>query len=229
LSIVQIKAVTLDVGGTLIQPWPSVGHVYAEIAARHGCKNISPELLNVRFKAVWLASKDFDYTRAGWEKLVAQVFQGLTSAPSRPTFFPELYDRFAEPEAWRIFDDVRPALESLAAAGIRLGVISNWDERLRGLLERLRLQDYFETFAISCEVGFPKPSPVIFAQAAAGFGLPPTAILHIGDSLEMDAQGARSAGFRALHLMRDREEYKDDCIDSLAGVAAKVAIPISPR
>jgi hypothetical protein len=31
-----IRAVTFDVGGTLIEPWPSVGRVYAEVAARHG-------------------------------------------------------------------------------------------------------------------------------------------------------------------------------------------------
>ena len=31
----HIQAVTFDVGGTLIRPWPSVGHVYAEVAARH--------------------------------------------------------------------------------------------------------------------------------------------------------------------------------------------------
>ena len=28
----SIRAVTFDVGGTLIQVWPSVGHVYADVA-----------------------------------------------------------------------------------------------------------------------------------------------------------------------------------------------------
>ncbi len=39
----RIRTVTFDVGGTLIRPWPSVGHVYAETAAGHGVKRISPE------------------------------------------------------------------------------------------------------------------------------------------------------------------------------------------
>ena len=30
-----IKAITFDVGGTLIEPWPSVGHAYAGVAARY--------------------------------------------------------------------------------------------------------------------------------------------------------------------------------------------------
>jgi len=31
-----IRAISFDVGGTLIRPWPSVGHVYAEVAAQQG-------------------------------------------------------------------------------------------------------------------------------------------------------------------------------------------------
>jgi hypothetical protein len=31
----EIRAVSFDVGGTLIEPWPSVGRAYAEVAARH--------------------------------------------------------------------------------------------------------------------------------------------------------------------------------------------------
>jgi FMN phosphatase YigB (HAD superfamily) len=31
-----VEAVTFDVGGTLIEPWPSVGHIYAEAASKLG-------------------------------------------------------------------------------------------------------------------------------------------------------------------------------------------------
>ena len=194
----KIKAITFDVGGTLIQPWPSVGHVYAEVAARHGLKNLSPEQLNARFKTAWRARPGFAHSRNAWEELVNEVFGAST-----PTgFFAELYERFATPDAWRIFDDVLPTLDALASREIKLAVISNWDERLRPLLRALKLDCYFEAFAISIEVGFPKPSPVIFEHAAAKLGPPPGSILHVGDSLEMDVQGARAAGFQALHIHR---------------------------
>ena len=199
----QIKAVTFDVGGTLIHPWVSVGHVYAEVAARHGIKHASPELLNARFKAAWKARTNFNDTRADWESLVDEVFQGLAVPPPRSTFFPELYERFAQSDAWRIFDDVAPTLKELAARRIRLGAISNWDERLRILLRRLGLYHSFELIVVSCEVGFSKPSPVIFQRAAAGLGLSPAAILHVGDSLDLDVEGARSAGLRAVHVVRE--------------------------
>jgi putative hydrolase of the HAD superfamily len=201
-GIVQIEAITFDVGGTLIEPCPSVGHVYAEVAARHGVKHASAELLESRFQAVWRARGPINDTRAGWEEAVDEVFSGLTAAPPSTTFFPELYDRFARAEAWRIFDDVEPTLRELAVRGIRLGVISNWDERLRGLLRHLHLDTRFEIIIISCEVGAAKPDPAIFERAARALGLPPNAIGHIGDSLAHDVEGAAAAGFQALQIRR---------------------------
>jgi len=226
----KIAAVTFDVGGSLIQPWPSVGHVYAEVATSHGEKDLPAGLLEARFKSAWCAQNDFAYTREAWAELVDQTFLGLCAKPPSQTFFPELYEHFAQPEAWRIFDDVLSTLEELATKGVRLGVISNWDERLRGLLRRLKLDGFFETIVVSCEVGFAKPSPVIFAQAAEKLGLPPESILHIGDSFEMDVQGARSAGLKALRLVRAARPRSDaEAIHSLAGLPASMAKPISTR
>jgi putative hydrolase of the HAD superfamily len=219
----RIAAVTFDVGGTLIEPWPSVGHVYAEAAARHGLVDISPEVLNARFKDAWRAATNFDYTKGSWENLVNETFQGLAPLDAQRAFFPELYEQFAQEKVWRIFDDVRPTLERLAASGVRLAVISNWDERLRGLLRRLNL-NLFETLAISCEVGFPKPSPAIFNHAARELDLWPGAILHVGDSLELDVAGARGAGFRALHLQRGNGALAgDSAIRSLVELPERLA------
>lgn len=211
----QIQAVTFDVGGTLIEPWPSVGHVYAEVAARHGLKNFSPEQLNARFKTAWRARPSFGHSRNAWEELVTEVFDG--SVP--PGFFAELYDRFAEPDAWHIYDDVLPTLDLLASCKIKLAVISNWDERLRPLLHKLKLDHYFEVFAVSLEIGFPKPSRVIFDHTAKTLSLPARSILHVGDSAEMDLAGATAAGFQAIQIHR-RSSCSGSGIHSLTELAA---------
>jgi putative hydrolase of the HAD superfamily len=214
----NIQAVTFDVGGTLIKPWPSVGHVYAEVAARHGCK-VSPESLNARFAQAWRGLKNFNHTRREWAALVDETFAGLLKAPPSETFFPELYDRFAQPDAWHIFDDVLPTLDALAARGIDLGIISNWDERLRPLLEQLELSMHFEAILISGEVGFPKPSPVIFEHASRLLGLAPEFILHVGDSRGQDAEGAAAAGFQTRWLVREGEAAAAGQIRSLLELA----------
>ncbi|MDB6020990.1 MAG: HAD-superfamily hydrolase [Pedosphaera sp.] len=216
-SLQNIKAVTFDVGGTLMKPFPSVGHVYAEVAARHG-KNIPAAVLNQRFAKAWRGLKHFSHGREEWSALVDQAFAGLWQMPPDGSFFSELYDRFSEPDAWQVFDDVRPALDSLAARGINLGIISNWDERLRPLLARLGLAEYFETIIISCEVGFTKPSPVIFEQAAKRLGLAPKFILHVGDSVQHDVAGAKGAGYGALLLERGAEDVTEGTIRSLGAL-----------
>jgi putative hydrolase of the HAD superfamily len=198
--------------------------VYAEVATRHGVKNVSAELLEARFREVWPRRLHLTETREGWEQLVDEAFQGLTEIPPSRTFFSELYEQFARAEAWRIYDDALPALEGLAADGVRLAVISNWDDRLRELLRRLRLDAYFETIVVSCEVGCPKPAPGIFARAAEELGLPPAAILHVGDHAEMDLAGARAAGFRALRILRDAPEPGADHLQSMLELPEKVRL-----
>lgn len=198
----HIRAVSFDVGGTLIEPWPSVGHVYAEVAARHGIQAGAGDL-DREFDAAWRAKSKFGYTQAEWFELIRRTF-GARASALPVDFFHDLYDRFAEADAWKIHDDVLPALDRLAAAGVRLAVISNWDARLHQLLPALRLRSYFDVVIVSCDVGFTKPSPVLFELALRQLGLPPQALLHVGDSQAEDVAGARAAGATALWLDRNR-------------------------
>src|SRR5262245_44047237 len=129
-----IRAVTFDVGGTLIEPWPSVGHVYATVAAEFGISGIAPEQLNRGFVQAWKARQSFDYSREAWRELVDQSFAGLTPHPPEEACFNAIYERFAQTDVWRVFDDVLPTLKALRASGLKVAAISNWDERLRPLL-----------------------------------------------------------------------------------------------
>jgi putative hydrolase of the HAD superfamily len=201
----QVRAITFDVGGTLIQPWPSVGCIYAATAARHGLHDIPIETLNRQFAAAWKNLRNFNYTRPEWHSLVNQAFLGLTQVPVSDSFFSDLYDCFGQAAAWHIFDDVLPALESLKSRGLNLGIISNWDERLRPLLRQLNLDLIVQTIVVSCEVGQCKPAAAIFRQAALKLDLQPSEILHIGDSPALDVAGASAAGLQSLLLARDAD------------------------
>ena len=196
----HIRAVSFDVGGTLVEPWPSVGHLYAEVAARHGV-SAEPEELNRGFAAAWRAKGRFNYTQAEWFALVRQAF-GARAAQLPEEFFPAVYRRFAEADAWRLHDDVLPALDHLAGRGIPLAAVSNWDERLHELLAALKLRPYFDAVIVSCDAGFTKPSPVPFELALRRLGVPASALLHVGDSASEDVAGAHAAGAEALLLER---------------------------
>lgn len=197
-----IRAVTFDVGGTLIQPWPSVGHVYATVAAEFGLAGLNPGDLNRQFAAAWRRREDFDYARASWLGLVDETFAGLCPKPPGQDCFEAMYERFAHAPAWRIFEDVRPALQQLRSRQLKLGVISNFDERLRPLLARLELAEWFEVIVVSHDLQCPKPAAALFSRAAHLLGTPAHEILHVGDSATEDAAGARAAGFKSILIDR---------------------------
>ena len=211
----RLQAITFDVGGTLIEPWPSVGDIYAEVAAGFGLTELSPTELNRTFLKAWRTKRDFDYSEAAWLELVASTFE--RPASGLPCgFFKRLYARFTEPGAWRIYDDVLPALKTLSGLPIRLAIISNWDDRLLPLLEELDLLRFFECATISCDVGHAKPAAEMFASASARLDLPPESILHLGDSRREDVEGARRAGFQAALVARDGGAGGINSLDTIA-------------
>lgn len=65
--------------------------------------------------------------------------------------------------------------------GIKLAVVSNFDTRLRSILEELGLVDLFDCVVISAEVGAEKPNPVIFEKACSMLGVTAAQSLVLGD------------------------------------------------
>ena len=115
-----------------------------------------------RFEEAWQGRGDFAHSYQAWANLADTTFAGLVDRRPSDSFFPDLYARFTERDAWRIFEDVIPTLEELASRGVPLAAVSNWDERLRPLLKALNLEGYFEAVLVSSELYFAKPSNVIF-------------------------------------------------------------------
>ena len=217
-STSELRAISFDVGGTLIEPWPSVGHVYAGIAERFGITGVAPEALNRGFALAWKDRGAFDYSHEAWRELVNQSFRGL--CPDSPSLecFDAMYESFASAGTWRMFDDVLPTLAAVRQRGWKLALISNWDERLRPLLRELELIEHFDVILVSHETGFTKPAPEMFHRAACELGLPVESVLHIGDSMVEDFKAARSAGMRSMLLDRNAGYGASDSVNTLAAV-----------
>jgi len=208
----MIRAVGLDATGTLFRP-RDVGGEYAHVLARHGIE-IEPSRLAELFPEVWrelACSADPAHdrflahpggARGYWRDLLDRVC-ARAGAP-RPSAFAaaELFERFAQGEPWELFDDVAPALERLREAGLRLVLISNWDERLPRVLDALGLAPRLDAVVFSAEVGVEKPHPAIFAAATRAAGATPAESVHVGDRRLEDREGAQAAGWHGLLLDR---------------------------
>jgi len=202
----MIRAVFFDVGGTLIHPWPSVGAVYARVGEQFGV-HADEGAMERAFRSAWKESKRGELTTSDkewWRALVQRAAPG-----ARAGYFEALYEAFSQPDAWRIFPDVFDTLADCRARGLHVGVISNWDERLRPLLRRLGLAPQFDSLTISCDVGAEKPSTAIFQAALAAAAVQPDQSLHVGDSAEEDVLGAQAAGMSALLVRQDRASDLD--------------------
>ena len=208
----RIEAVFFDAAGTLIAVNGSVGGIYARLAQAHG-KTVAVADLETGFGRAFSAAPPMAFPGAAageipalekqwWRDLVRQVFSPLGPFPAFDAYFDELYDFFAQPRAWRLYPDTRPALEALRVRGVRLGVISNFDSRLFGLLDGLGIVRFFDPTVISTRAGAAKPDPAIFSHALARHGLIPERAVHVGDSYEMDVLGAQAAGLQPVLIDR---------------------------
>lgn len=215
MSMQKPKVIFLDAVGTLFGVRGSVGQVYSAIAHQHGVE-VPAQALNAAFLQAFAAAKppvfpgsdpeEIPYCEFEWWHLIARrTFQQvgvLNQFADFTDFFDVLYNHFATAEPWFIYPDVLPALEKWQRMGIELGIVSNFDSRIKHVLEALKLKEFFTSITISTETGFAKPNPQIFAVALHKHGCEAKDVWHIGDSLKEDYQGAEAAGLRGILLER---------------------------
>lgn len=209
----MIQAVTFDVTHTLIHS-PRLGEIYAEILGRHGAA-IDAEEARRLISVVWqelACSADPGRDRfaahpegeRGWWLRFLERMCELREVPPPSRFAAaELFHRFGTAAAWEVYPEVPGVLAELARRGLRLGVVSNWDLRLPGLLADLGLAPFFGAITYSAAAGVEKPDRRIFFQALDELGVAPAAALHVGDGRLEDVEGAVAAGMKALHLTRN--------------------------
>jgi putative hydrolase of the HAD superfamily len=208
-----LRAVFLDVGGTLIESQPAPAYVYAQVLSKHGPPLLGEDVEPV-FRAVWTEMTEAQPRgldryhlvkggeRAWWGEFVRRVMERLQHPAPWHEVLEELFAAFASPRLWHVFPEVREVLASLRRRGLRLAVISNWDSRLPGLLDSLGLREYFDDVLVSALEGVEKPAPAIFERATGRLGVQPSESLHVGDSPLDDYRGAESAGLCALLVDR---------------------------
>lgn len=208
-SLAKVRVVFFDATGTLIHLPRGVAFHYTDVARRHGACFAEADL-DRAFHAAWKEMPARASTtgprpnddKEWWRALVDRTLDRLQPIKlDRPAFFEELYAEFALPGVWALFPEIREVLETLRTR-CQLGVISNFDSRLRTIFDHLGISRFFDEIVISSEVGVDKPDEKIFQIALARFALTPREALHVGDDPENDWRGAKRAGLRVLRLDR---------------------------
>ena len=64
------------------------------------------------------------------------------------------------------------------------------------------MKKFFDVIVISAEVNKRKPSPEIFQKALRSLDAAPSETVFVGDTLNMDVEGAKRAGMKAILILR---------------------------
>src|SRR5262249_12988679 len=156
------RAVFFDVVGTLLHPEPSAAAVYASVGRRWG-STLSAAEIGRRFRAAFAAEEERDRAHglrtdegrefARWRDLVGVVLDDVGDPAG---CFAELWEHFRRPSGWRADPDGLAAVRRLAGCGVVLGLASNFDRRLRDVLEGFPELRALPHVVISSEVGWRK-------------------------------------------------------------------------
>lgn len=218
----MIKAVTFDLGNTLLRQdnveWEKLEkagflnhiNIFSKQNLKHPTlKEWSGKYLEI--KRCYERIAELHQLEIPAEKIF-QMLREIFSIPDSihthtllTTFFIPLMN------ARLLMDRAQETLQNLHDNDLRCAVISNTvvpGFLAREVLERLGIARYFDFTLFSSDCIFSKPHPMMFEIAITKWGLKPSQILHVGDQLDKDVAGARSAGLRTVWINHDRKKIR---------------------
>jgi len=213
-----IRAILFDAAGTLFYLTKTVGDHYAYVGREIGL-DLDAKELDRAFHAAWrqmpqrpaIDGPRENDDKGWWGELVRRVFDQIAPSLSeldRDNFFEIAYEHFTEAGVWNLYPEVLDVLERLRER-FQLAVISNFDGRLRFILQNLGISKYFAHVFISSELGADKPDPEIFRRSLKIMRLDANEVLHVGDDPERDWKAAKETGLLVFELDRPKNSLRD--------------------
>ena len=137
--------------------------------------------------------------------------------------FDDLWEHFARPTSWELYEDVEATWSELTQLGYQLAIASNFDARLLDIVAQLPPIASAQHVFISSQLGYRKPSKKFFAKIADALDCVASELLLVGDNETADFQGAVSAGWHAVHLVRSGKKLTSSQVNSLRDLPALLA------
>lgn len=192
-----MKAVLLDLDGTLLDTAPDIAAAANAMLAEHGLAPLP-------------ASTVREFIGSGIPALVERCLRARNALPHPDALasFREHYERLNGIAA-RPFPGVLEALDRMRAAGLRLACVTNKAAAFTlPLLQRTGIAKLLDATVTPDQAGRRKPDPEPFLHACRTLGAAPSESVVIGDSAN-DAEAARAAGCRVLLVSYGYSEGRD--------------------
>jgi putative hydrolase of the HAD superfamily len=206
-----VEAVFLDVGGVFHLPRhePVLGAFRRLGMAVDAALLDQAHYAGVAALSRWPEGDSLEREVRIWRTFLEAYARELEVPPERlEEAMDELEAAFATPGMWsRHVPGSLDALRDLAATGVALAIVSNSDGTLEARLAAEGVCQVGPGAGVpvavvvdSGAVGVAKPDPAIFRFALEATGVDPGRVVHVGDTVGADVDGARAAGIQPLHL-----------------------------
>lgn len=123
-----------------------------------------------------------------------------------------------------LYDDVTPVLDGLRSAGFVVGVVTNMSRPGEDVASSMGFSSNVDFTLSSMDVGASKPDPKMFRAALSRAGVEPAQAAHVGDQLETDIDGARSAGINPILIDRHSAAVDYDACPRITTMAELPAV-----
>ena len=209
------KLIMIDVDGTLVDSVPDLAWCVEETLKEIGL----PERGEPRIRQ-WVGN--------GVVRLMERAIANDLNAPHDEALFAQgmpIFEKlYAVNNAKRstLYPGVKEGLEFLKSTGMKIGCITNKDERFtHPILRDLGIFDEFEIIISGDTLEKKKPDPLPLLHGAKELGVKPEESMMLGDS-QSDVKAARAAGFDIICMSygynhgEDIRNYDPDAvIDSM--------------
>ena len=215
----DVKAIFLDVGNTLrivIKDPEFQAAARAELMQLIGARDPNVETFFALLETRWKA-----YRKWSFENLTEACERDLWTKWLLPDYPVELVapNSGRLTRLWRNRDgrrvareDVKPVVMELHKRGYILGIIANTitETEIPDWLKDDDLEKYFSAVVLSSKVGFRKPGPEIYWEAAKRVNIEPKNCAYVGDNPVRDVEGTQKAGFAMTVILIEPDTLKKE-------------------
>jgi putative hydrolase of the HAD superfamily len=214
------KAVLLDLYGTLIDIWtdeqrPEVWDKLARFLRYRGLQADARTIKGTFFSLAqtFYAASNEKYAEVDVASIFRTILSDLGYDGPAP-FLTEVAQLFRTLSMLRfdLFPDTLSTLRALRGA-FKLGLVSDAQRAFFDPeMKMTGLDLLLEVIVVSSDHGFRKPDRRLFDLALSELGTSPEQTIYVGDNIDRDIHGAKSAGLQAILIDRDGLQDGANCI-----------------